>query len=133
MKGVVDKIWENETKDGRKYWVLSIDGEKYSVWDPKYIEGLQEGDVVDYQIRKSGNFKQIKELVVLEHEPESQLVVENEYKNRQIARMACLKYATTMLTGTEMSPEEMGQTALNMAKEFEKYVLGDGDEEPLPF
>ena len=46
MEGKVEKIWENE-KNGKKYWVMAIDGERYSVWDVKYINCISEGSVVD--------------------------------------------------------------------------------------
>ena len=47
MKGVIEKIWENKTEDGKAYLVLRIGGEKYSVWDKKYMEGLVEGSAVE--------------------------------------------------------------------------------------
>ena len=42
MKGVIDKIWENKIDDGKAYFVLKIGREKYSIWDKKYMEGLEE-------------------------------------------------------------------------------------------
>lgn len=55
MKGIFDKIWENKTKGNKPYWVLSIEGENYSVWDKKNLEGIQEGSTVEYDWKASGD------------------------------------------------------------------------------
>ena len=31
MKGEVEKVWNNETSDGRKYQVLQVNGVRYSL------------------------------------------------------------------------------------------------------
>ncbi len=54
MKGVVDKVWKNKTDDGKLYFVLKIGGEKYSVWDKKYMDGIEEGSMVEYESTQSG-------------------------------------------------------------------------------
>jgi len=56
MKGVIDKIWENKTDDGKPYLVVRIGENKYSVWDKKYREGLEEGTTVEYEFTQSGKF-----------------------------------------------------------------------------
>ena len=57
MQRTIEKIWENQTRDKKKYHVLEIGGEKYSVWDNKLIEGLGEGSRIEYDWKRSGDFK----------------------------------------------------------------------------
>ena len=66
MRGKIERIWENQTKDGEKYWVLSIDGKNYSVWDPAVLEGLSEGMEVEYEFRRSGKYNRITDLKKLD-------------------------------------------------------------------
>jgi len=57
MQRTIEKIWENQTRDKKKYHVLEIGREKYSVWDNKLIEGLGEGSRIEYDWKRSGDFK----------------------------------------------------------------------------
>jgi hypothetical protein len=69
MKGVIEKIWKNETDDGKPYFVLRIGGDKYSVWDKKYVDGIEEGSMVEYESAQSGKFKKITEMRKIALEP----------------------------------------------------------------
>lgn len=62
MKGTIEQIWENESKNGQQYLTVQIDGERYSVWDTKYFDQLHEGAEIEYQFRQSGNFRNITEV-----------------------------------------------------------------------
>lgn len=115
MEGKIEKIWENE-KNGKKYWVLAINGERYSVWDEKYINGISEGSVVDYNWKKSGNFRKITDIKKLDVQP-------LDRKNEQIVRMSCLRSASEILAGLELEPREKVDLALDISKIFEKYVI----------
>ena len=42
MKGEIEKIWKNQTADGRRYDVLQIGGERYSLWEEDYFDKFQE-------------------------------------------------------------------------------------------
>ena len=122
--GKIDKTWENTTKSKKKYHVLEIGHEKYSVWDEKLMEGLNEGCSVDYDWKASGNFKKIVELRKIDPEPFS----EHQYKNRksmEIIRMSCLRSATEILNGVLFDLDQKTGMALDIAKEFEKYVLSE--------
>ena len=69
-KGVIDKIWKNKTDDGKLYFVLKIGGEKYSLWDKKYMEGFEEGTTVEYESSQSRKFKKITAMRKIDLEPE---------------------------------------------------------------
>lgn len=62
MKGEIEKIWKNETSDGRKYNVLQIGGERYSLWEGDYLDKLQEGQTLEFDFRESGEFKNINKI-----------------------------------------------------------------------
>ncbi|NIO04001.1 MAG: hypothetical protein GTN74_05120 [Proteobacteria bacterium] len=115
----MDKIWENE-KNGTKYWVLEIGGEKYSVWDSKYIHDVQEGATVEYQWRKSGNFKKITEITPIDNPVKGE--AEGAETQTQIRRMGCLKYAAELVAPLPSSAIDKARDVLNMAKAFESYV-----------
>jgi hypothetical protein len=123
MKGNVEKIWENETANGKQYWVLQIGDDRYSVWEPELVAGLVEGDAVDYDWKKSGQYKKITSLAryPLQDVPQSP----GERKNSQIIRMSCLRSATEILSGFEEKLEKKVEMALNIAKQFESYVRED--------
>ncbi|MBW1731416.1 MAG: hypothetical protein JRJ75_11080 [Deltaproteobacteria bacterium] len=127
MQGRIGKIWENETREGKKYHVLEIGGEKYSVWDQRLLEGLGEGSLVEYEWKKSGDFRKITDL-----RPSATPDAGNyshERKNREIIRMSCLKSASELLYGLFLDPDVKTRKAIDIAREFEKYVRGDGEGE----
>jgi len=62
MKGVIDKIEKKQTKNNKDYYLLTVDGERYSVWEAKLIKGLSEGDQVEFEWDKSGDFKKMTSL-----------------------------------------------------------------------
>jgi hypothetical protein len=133
MKGIVDKIWKNKTDDGKPYFVLKIGGEKYSVWDNKYMEGLEEGAAVEYESAQSGKFKKITEMKKIDLEPG---IDPPERKSRdrngqEIVRMSCIRSAAALVADFGASPEEKAEITLGLARRFEKYVI-DPEEEMKP-
>jgi len=119
MKGKITRIWRNETGDGQRYCVLEIDGQKYSLWDEKYFDKLREGLEVDYEWKKSGRFKKITDIKILEPQTCRDRCI-------KIIRMSCLKSASEILYGLEGDPYKKADLAVEIAKRFEKYVL-DGE------
>jgi len=134
MKGKISKIWINKLDDGRTYATLLINGRKYTSWEQDHYQNLKKGDVVEYEFRQAGNFKNIKSIALTDSKNEptgdiySQYFEENGLdleliKNREIVRMSCLKsalYATQTLT--ELDIDERAETAIEMAKKFEQYI-----------
>ncbi|MEW6664135.1 MAG: hypothetical protein AB1512_02795 [Thermodesulfobacteriota bacterium] len=125
MQGTVEKIWQNETKEKKPYSVVEIGGEKYSVWDPKLMEGLAEGSRIDYEWKKSGDFRKITALSALGQAGELD-PYHGDRKSREIVRMSCLKSAAEILYGVFIDPDVKTGKAIEIAREFERYVTGDG-------
>jgi len=128
MKGEVEKVWKNETQDGRRYEVLQISGERYSLWEEDYLDRVQEGQSLEFDFRESGEFKNITKIY---EKPESGSEEKrNEYdgRNRKIVRMSCLRSASKVLTGSRIPSQERAEKTIEIAKKFEKYVNNDGDE-----
>ena len=128
MEGTVERIWENETKEKKTYHVLEIGGEKYSVWDSKLMEGLSEGSRVDYEWKKSGDFKKITGLRKIGQEPEHH-PYQRDRRSLEIVRMSCVRSASEILHGLFIDPEEKTNKAIEIARQFEKYVTGPEDSE----
>ena len=98
MRGTIEKIWENETKGKKKYHILAIGGENYSVWDPKLVEPLSEGSETEYEWTQSGDYKKITDLKKIQTGPESK-PSSRDRRSVDIIRMSCLKSASDILNG----------------------------------
>jgi hypothetical protein len=133
MKGVIDKIWENKTDDGKPYFVLKIGGEKYSVWDRKYMEGLEEGSAVEYESMQSGKFKKITDMKKIDLEPgiDPPERKPRDRNGEEIVRMSCIRSAAALVADFGAPPEEKAEITLGLARKFEKYVI-DPEEEMNP-
>jgi len=129
MKGVIDRIFENTTKKKMPYWVLSIGGENYSVWDKKFMEGLQEGATVEYEWVASGDFKKVTEIRKIDMEPGLERAEKAYNRNQQIVRMSCIKSATVLVSNFEAHPDEKGTITLGLARKFEDYVTDREEKE----
>jgi len=128
MKGEVEKVWKNETQDGRRYGVLQISGQRYSLWEEDYLDRIQEGQSLEFDFRESGDFKNITRIYEKpETGPEEK---RNEYdgRNRKIVRMSCLRSASRVLPGSRVPFGERAEKTIEIAKKFEKYVNNDGAE-----
>ncbi|MCJ7816611.1 MAG: hypothetical protein MUP55_02025 [Candidatus Aenigmarchaeota archaeon] len=118
MKGVIDRIFENTTKKKMPYWVLSIGGENYSVWDKKFMEGLQEGATVEYGWAASGDFKKVTEIRRIDMEPSLDREGKAYSRSQQIVRMSCIKSATMLVSNFDTHPNEKGEITLGLARKF---------------
>ncbi len=128
MRGTIERVWENERADGSKYWVVSIDGKRYSTWDPGLLQGIQSGDAVEFTFTTSGRYKNllaIKKLDDQQFRTADTLVVNPEAL--RIVRMNCLRTAAEMLKDTTLLPEQKVSMAISMAQRLEAHVLGDSD------
>ena len=124
MRGVIEKIWENKTQNNKRYHVVEIGGEKYSVWDSALMEGITEGARVEYDWKKSGNFKKITGLQKIDESQMSE-AYQSDRKSREIIRISCLRSASELLYGLYFDPDEKAEKALDIARRFERYVSGE--------
>lgn len=146
-KGVVSKIFQNETKAGKPYWVLSMragDGGyvRYSVWDWKSLEGIHEGDTITYRFEQKNGYNNITEILKTEKASngnDEAMAYAFGGRVEQIARMSAIKSATQLLSGYNGDPQDKMSKTLEAAKEFEKYIFGvlesskdNGDGQPTP-
>jgi len=147
MKGEIEKIWKNQTNDGRRYNVLQIGGERYSLWEEDYLDKLQEGQALEFDFRNSGDFKNISRIYEPEAadgqpeiEPKEELPPgcngpqPNDQKARQIIRMSSLRSASQILGGSRIPAGKRAEKTIEIAKKFEKYIddgdLADTEDDP---
>ncbi len=124
MRGIIEQVWENESRNGQKYLTVQIDGERYSVWDTKYFDQLREGVEVEYEFRQSGNFKNITQ--VRDPGEQNEAPAYHNHRDRQITRLSCLKSAAEILAPAQLDPDAKRDLVIETAKVFERYV-GDDD------
>ena len=128
MLGKVDKVWENESQNGKAYLVLDIDGHRYSLWDQEWLGRLRDGDLVEYEWKKSGKFRNITDLDRVKPDEGSPPVTE---KDEQIVRMSCLKSASALFSGADLDPKKKVRLTLAAARRFQKYISPDDGQEPV--
>ncbi len=148
MKGKIAKIWMNNLDDGRTYATLSINGERYTLWDKKYLNSLKEGDTVSYDFKQSGKYKNIKSISKVNANPkdESNSKAKLPYnglnnngidqqlkKDLEIVRMSCLKTAALYITQDmiDLPLDKKADTIVEVAKKFESYVTDFEDFLPI--
>ena len=130
MRGTIEQVWENESKKGQKYLTVQVGGERYSVWDDKYFDALQEGVTVDYDFRQSGNFKNMTDIEPVGGNGNGLPQYQPNGKARQIARMSCLKSASEILAPVQLDPDAKKDLTIETARFFERYVFEGGEEVP---
>jgi len=125
MKGEVEKVWKNETEDGRKYEVFQIGGERYSLWEEDYLDRIQEGQTLEFDFKESGEFKNITKIYEKpENEPKEPGY--GDQKQKKTVRMSSLKSASRVLIGSRIPYQNRADRAIEIAKKFEKYIDDDG-------
>lgn len=131
MRGVIDQVWENESRNGQKYLTVQMtDGERYSVWDDKYFDVLAPGTTIDYETKQSGNFKHLTDVEQVNNNNEFPPYQPN-HKDRQITRMSCLKSASEIMASVQLDPDTKREMVIDTARYFERYVF-EGDPGTLP-
>ena len=120
-KGRIENIWENEKRNGEPYWVVAINGERYSAFDEELIRNLRAGDDVEYDWKKAGKYKNLAALSRVESDGAP------AGKGNQVSgvRLSCLRSATELLAHCELDDDRRGDTALELARRFEGYVCGE--------
>jgi len=129
MRGIIDQVWENESRNGQKYLTVQIDGERYSVWDTDYFDTLAPGATIDYETKQSGNFKHLTDIQQVDSHELPPYQPNN--KDRQITRMSCLKSASEIMAPVQLDPNTKREKVIETARYFERYVF-EGDPGTLP-
>ena len=124
MRGVIEKIWENQDRRGKPYLVLEIAGRRYSLWDEEVIGKLDEGLTVEYEWKQAGKYRNLTKIET--RNPDGNYR-RTEARARDMVRMSCLKSAAALLSNYDLEPEKKGEFALELAKRFEQYV-SENDE-----
>jgi hypothetical protein len=130
MRGTIEQVWENEGKKGQKYLTVEIGGERYNVWDDKYFASIRPGASIEYEFRKSGNFRHITGLSPIDNHPPGPQPTESHhppapdvnYKDRQITRLSCLKSASEILAPVQIDVGAKRELVIETARYFERYV-----------
>lgn len=131
MKGEVEKVWRRQTSDGRRFDVVQVNGERYSIWEEAYLDKIQEGQIIEFDYRESGDFKNIDAIYRVESKEKAANSKDSakDYEDprlTKIIRMSCLRSASRLLSGLRIPYEDRAKKAIEIAKEFERYV---GEEE----
>jgi len=127
--GRIDRIEERKTREGKSYTLTVIEGERYSIWKSSLVEGLAQGDWIEYEWKVNNNYKNITAVKKVEPPPEYKAItkyaVPNEEQIVRMGRMSALKSASAIVArGFEGTPEEKRDLAVSIAKEFERYIFG---------
>ena len=119
MKGVIEKVWENQDRKGRSYLVVEIGGDRYSLWNGNLMDKIEEGMVVEYDWKQSGRYKN---LTSIEPDDVFSASAKAHKRERDIVRMSCLKSASGLLSSADIDLEKKGDLTLELAKRFENYI-----------
>lgn len=126
MRGVIEQIYDNTSKDGKPYKVIVINGERYGVWDTKLFPVCIIGSVVEFQITQKGEYKNITEMQIAGDMPpqkikprETTMIKMNALNNsvNLLKIMSDLK----ILVPQEATPER----AMQIADRFISYIGGE--------
>jgi len=117
MLGRIDKVWQNEAPSGQPYLVLEIGSQHYSLCDKDWIGKLQEGDIVEYDWKKAGKFRNITNIKQVDAHPYG-----SSEKDRHIVGMSCLKSAAMIFGSVDAEPKRKVNLTIAAARHFEKYI-----------
>jgi len=124
MQGRVDRVWRNERADGSEYWVLSVDGERYSTWDKDVIANVHEGDLVEFAFARSGRFRNLTALRKLTGPmPAGSSSPAPTARAQRRIRLHCLRTAAGMLKDATLLPEQKVSLVMAIAGQLEQHVL----------
>ena len=112
VKGKIEKISERKTRNGKRYWVITVDGKEYSVWDEDLIKGLSIGDLVEISWTEAGKFLNVNKIEKL---------LDGQGRIKQIIKLSCLRLAIELLSNSKNPRPER---VLSVARAFEDYVNG---------
>ena len=117
MHGTVENVWENTREDGTVYWVLTIDGRRYSAFDPDLVQDVGPGDRVEFSYTSSGRYKNLLAIRRLTDQPE------HPSETVRIVRMNSLRTAAELLRDSSLTPDQRAVAAIDIAEKLECHIL----------
>ena len=121
MKGRIERLEEKNARNGRKYLLITVGGQNYSLWDGKAFDGLREGDLIEYEWKTAGDYRNITDIQTLDEMPSDPPTTRDVH----ILKMSCLKSASAILSNLDGPPEERVRVTIDAAKRFERYITGE--------
>lgn len=150
MKGKIDALWQNKTRDGTPYMAVQIGEDRYTVWNEEYFGQFKRGDAVEFKYVNKGKYKNILEMAGVAPEGEKKAnapyagppapdePAEKPFKpfmspkDLHIARMSALKTAAYLSSGLldpKLDPAEKTDFIIDLARQFERYITDTGNRE----
>jgi len=147
MKGKIDALWQNKTRDGTPYMAVQIGDDRYTVWNQEYFGQFKRGDAVEFKYVNKGKYKNILEMAGAAPEGETKATTDPPApeepaekpfkpfmspKDLHIARMSALKtaaYLSSGLVDPKLDPSEKTDFILDLARQFERYITDTRDRE----
>ncbi len=154
MKGKIDALWQNKTRDGTPYMAVQIGDDRYTVWNEEYFGQFKRGDAVEFKYVNKGKYKNILEMsgaapesdgkgaapyagpAAPEEPAEKPFKPFLSPKDLHIARMSALKtaaYVSGGLLDPKLDPSEKTDFIIDLARQFERYITdandGDGEDQ----
>jgi len=124
VEGTLENIRRGSREDGSEYWVLTIDGKKYSTYDSEHVSYIQEGEKVEFSYTYSGSFKRI---IAIRRLGSGQIEARTRPEALRIVRMNCLRTAAEMIRDAEVTPGGRADLVIVIAKRLEEHVLHPED------
>ncbi len=149
MKGKIDALWQNKTREGTPYLAVQIGEDRYTIWDEKYFDRFKRGDAVEFKYINKGKYRNIVEMTgyapdggikggdkatpYAGSEPtEKPIKPFLSQKDLHIARMSALKTAAYLSSGLidpQMESSEKTDFIIDLARQFERYITDAGDSD----
>ena len=139
---------ESKRRDGKG--IKLQDGNWYSTFKSSDTEGVNRGDLVEFEYTQKGNFNNIQgEITVLTATPSSgsssqapasaskmyrPFPVPKDHGDRAIIRQNVLRHATSVVLARSSEDENLDyvvEAVVQVARELEKYATGELDAEAL--
>ena len=132
MIGIIDQIEKKMAKNNKAYHALTVDGERYSVWDAEIVKNCKEGDTVEIEWGQSGDFKNLTSLKVVAGG--SGVVPTNKY-NPVGPYFSYAKDITVALIAHGPAPKDIGNFTAELGSQLYEASMGGGknvDVQPQP-
>ena len=126
MRGMIESI-ERKSKGDKVWWLLTIDGQKYSYWNAEQMATLKSGQTIEFDFVQKNNFKNITGIIEL---PPSDK--KNEYTDSKTWNtcLMCAKDLVVAMINTRQEAEVAYSTveAKEQTREIALYLYHATEE-----